>query len=133
MHVMVSSLTQTLVRGMFSLRIWTLSQENWIPVATICAVSLTDLVTSFVITVKAFHTTFEGLKKLNALVYLEFVSGFAGDALIAGCLCYFLHRSRTGFEKTESIINMLMAYIINTGLFTACATPRRSQISEDLP
>ncbi|KAI0700870.1 hypothetical protein BC835DRAFT_1411720 [Cytidiella melzeri] len=122
MHVLVTSVTQTVVRGMFATRIWRLSHGNWIIVLLISIVSLTDLVTCLIITVKAFHTTFAGLQKLSALVYLEFAAGFAGDALVAASLCYILHRSRTGFRRTETVITLLTMYIINTGkscLFTA--------------
>ncbi|KAI0343829.1 hypothetical protein BDW22DRAFT_1211507 [Trametopsis cervina] len=119
LHVLVTSVTQTVVRGMFATRIWRLSNGSWLPVAIICAVSLTDLVTCLIITIKAFHITFAELKKLDALVYLEFAAGFLGDFLVAVTLCYILHKSRTGFGRTENIINWLMTYVINTGLFTA--------------
>lgn len=50
--------------------------------------------------------------------------GVAGvvDIVIAGCLCYLLGRYRTGFSTTDTAINALMRYVIETGLITAlCA------------
>ncbi len=32
----------------------------------------------------------------------------AGDVLIAGTLCLLLHRSRTGFQKSDTMINKLV-------------------------
>lgn len=52
-----------------------------------------DVSTYYILLAETVDSSFQ------TLVYLEFVSGFVGDALVAGCLCYFLHRSRTGFEK----------------------------------
>lgn len=67
-------------------------------------------------------------------MYLEFVSQFAGEVLVALALCYLLHRSRTGIRRsvvlpcsidpkltfemhrTDSMINVLIAYVVNTGL-----------------
>jgi len=119
LHVMVTATTETIVRGMFAWRVYRLSQGKWFSAAFIAIVSSVDLVVAVVITVKAFHTTFLGLKKLDPLVYVEFASGFAGDAMVALSLCYLLHKSRTGFGRTESVINVLMAYVVNTGLLTA--------------
>ncbi|GJE92488.1 hypothetical protein PsYK624_086420 [Phanerochaete sordida] len=119
LHVLVTSLTQFVVRAMFAWRVWCFSRGNWIPATVISVVNTAELVTAVVITIKCFHTTFVGLQRLDALVFLEFGTGFSGDCLVALCLCYFLHTSRTGLRRTESMINILMAYVINTGLFTA--------------
>ncbi|KAG6819430.1 hypothetical protein H0H93_011957 [Arthromyces matolae] len=46
----------------------------------------------------------------------------AADILIAGSLCYMLHRARTGFKKSDSMINKLMLFVVNTGVLTSmCA------------
>jgi len=46
----------------------------------------------------------------------------AGDVLIALVLCTMLQRSRTGFRRTDTMINKLMLFTINTGLLTSlCA------------
>ncbi|EIW76005.1 hypothetical protein CONPUDRAFT_139920 [Coniophora puteana RWD-64-598 SS2] len=41
------------------------------------------------------------------------------DALIASALCYYLHKLRTGMKRTDSIINWLVFYAINTGAITS--------------
>ncbi|TDL25586.1 hypothetical protein BD410DRAFT_800977 [Rickenella mellea] len=46
-------------------------------------------------------------------------STVACDVLIAGSLLYYLNRSRTGFKRTDSIINNLMLYSLTTGLLTS--------------
>ncbi|THH08978.1 hypothetical protein EW145_g2331 [Phellinidium pouzarii] len=60
---------------------------------------------------------------LSWLFYVGLGSDIAVDVLVAIILCYFLRQSRTGFKSTDNVINVLMMYVINTGLLTAvCAT-----------
>ncbi|KAI0683274.1 hypothetical protein BC835DRAFT_1423455 [Cytidiella melzeri] len=133
LHVLVTAVTQTIVRGMFATRIWRLSQGNWILVALIGVVSLTDLITCFIITVKAFNTTFAELQRLSALVYIDFTSGFAGDALVAGSLCFVLHRSRTGFGQTETIITWLVTLNARDKMRSKNNEPLSIQLSASMP
>ncbi|KAG1786480.1 uncharacterized protein HD556DRAFT_1053828 [Suillus plorans] len=41
------------------------------------------------------------------------------DILIASSMWYFLATSRTGFSRTDSFINKLIAYTVNTGCITS--------------
>ncbi|KAI5118224.1 hypothetical protein M0805_000720 [Coniferiporia weirii] len=43
----------------------------------------------------------------------------ASDFSVAGSLIFYLHRSRTGFRRSETIINRLIIFTINTGLVTS--------------
>lgn len=50
------------------------------------------------------------------------VLGVASDVAIAVTLIFLLQRSRTGFKRSETIINRLILFTINTGLLTSmCA------------
>ncbi|KIM42553.1 hypothetical protein M413DRAFT_26593 [Hebeloma cylindrosporum] len=66
-----------------------------------------------------------GNKMLTGVVYLSIsvnVLAAAGDVLIAGSLCFLLHRSRTGFQTSDTMINKLMLFSVKTGLLTSfCA------------
>ncbi|CAL1710997.1 unnamed protein product [Somion occarium] len=119
LHVSITAITNFLVRGMFTRRVFRLSQGNWILTVFITAVSLLDLVCSVVVTVMAFHDTFAELMQLSTLLYLDFAAVFSADASIAVSLCYYLRVNRTGVRKTDSLINILMLYTVNTGLLTA--------------
>ncbi|KAI0075592.1 hypothetical protein K474DRAFT_1371215 [Panus rudis PR-1116 ss-1] len=118
-HVTVTGVSNFLVRGMFTRKVWRLSHGNWLLTGFICAVSLLDLVCSIVITVKAFHATFAGIQTFSTLLYLDFAAVFTADTTVALSLCYYLHVSRTGIKSTDSLINVLMLYTVNTGLLTA--------------
>ncbi|KAJ7734758.1 hypothetical protein DFH07DRAFT_967473 [Mycena maculata] len=43
----------------------------------------------------------------------------AADLIIAVSLCYYLLKSRTGLQKTDTIVNRLILYAMNTGLLTS--------------
>jgi len=50
------------------------------------------------------------------LVCLTLGLSIASDAIITCSLCWFLQKSKTGFERTDGIIDKLLLYAINTGL-----------------
>lgn len=46
----------------------------------------------------------------------------ASDAIIAIVLSFYLHTSRSGFKRTDTILNRLIMFTINTGVLTGvCA------------
>ncbi|KAF4607509.1 hypothetical protein EYR38_001581 [Pleurotus pulmonarius] len=111
-HVAITSVCDFIIRSMFARRAFRLS-GNWPLTIFIVAVSLTDLM----ITVKAFKiSSFIQLDTLSTLFYINFAAGTISDGSVAIALCYYLYQSRTGFTKTDSLIRVLMLYIVNTGL-----------------
>ena len=58
---------------------------------------------------------FADLKPYIRLLKLCFSLVAATDTLIALTLIVLLHRSRTGFEKSDNIINRLIVFTVNTG------------------
>jgi len=66
--------------------------------------------------------TFVGLSQIKAESISVNVLGAATDLLIAGTLCTLLNFSRTGFQRSDAIINRLIIFSVNTGLLTSlCA------------
>lgn len=41
------------------------------------------------------------------------------DTIIAASLCYLLYTNRTGYRRTDSLLNTLMLYTVNTGIITS--------------
>lgn len=119
-HVLITSITDVMIRGMFSRRVWQLSNRNYILTGIALAISLLDLICGITITVKAFQLgSFSELKTISTWFYLNFAAGFSGDLFVAVVLCYYLWQSRTGFQSTNSLVKTLMTYIITTGLLTS--------------
>lgn len=118
-HVLVTSVSDFIVRIMFSRRILKLS-GSFVLTGAVVAISFVDLICGLIITGKAFGIhTYEGLDSISHLFYINFAAGTLGDLYVALVLCYFLHSSRTGFKRTDSLINILIIYTVNTGLITA--------------
>ena len=57
-------------------------------------------------------------KRLQVIATLSLGSGVITDITIALALCYFLRKLKTGFRKSDSLVNMLSIYAINTGVLT---------------
>ena len=65
------------------------------------------------------------LAELSTLLTLEKICNVlraVSDISIAGALVFLLRQSRTGFKRSESIVNKLIIFSINTGAVTTlCA------------
>lgn len=119
-HVAATSVSNFIIRTMFAHRVFSLSNRNWWLTTLIMVVSSLDLAVGLAITVKAFMIQdFMELQALSNLFYLSFASGTGSDLLVALSLSFYLWRSRTGFQRTDNLIQTLMTYAINTGLLVA--------------
>ncbi|KAI0773046.1 hypothetical protein BD413DRAFT_611970 [Trametes elegans] len=63
-----------------------------------------------------YITDFQHFSWMVSIAY-----GFAvlTDVILTSALVFVLHRSRTGFKRTDSMIDVLIIYTINTGLLTS--------------
>jgi len=50
---------------------------------------------------------------------VNFATSTGSDISLAVAMCIFLHRSRTGFQETDSTISMLMTYTVNSCVIVA--------------
>ncbi|KAH9933619.1 uncharacterized protein BXZ73DRAFT_101005 [Epithele typhae] len=70
-------------------------------------------------TVKGFTTTtFDQFAKFAWLTSAAYVSALACDSVTTTSLIVFLVQNKTGFSSTDSMINTIILYTINTGLVT---------------
>ncbi|KAK7052511.1 hypothetical protein R3P38DRAFT_2860734 [Favolaschia claudopus] len=122
LHVAATSLSNFIVRSAFTRRIYQLSHGNIPGTLWIAALSVLDLGCGILITAKAFKLK-SFLDITNGMIlsfmYLDFAAGTSADLSVALALCYLLARSRTGFQRTDSLIRVLMMYTVNTGMLVA--------------
>ncbi|EDR01859.1 uncharacterized protein LACBIDRAFT_310382 [Laccaria bicolor S238N-H82] len=122
-EVLFNGLTAFLVQSFLATRIWHLSNRNiWIT-GLISFLVLGEFGCILAYTaISLQYKTFVQLTELKTLSITVNVLAAAGDVLIAGTLCTILHFSRTGFHRTDTIINKLIIFSVNTGLITSlCA------------
>jgi hypothetical protein len=63
-------------------------------------------------------TDFQGLNEILFLTKaINVITAFT-DSAIAGALVYLLHTSRTGYARTQTLINRLIVFCVNTGAAT---------------
>ncbi|KIK04879.1 hypothetical protein K443DRAFT_92257, partial [Laccaria amethystina LaAM-08-1] len=106
-----------------AMRIWRLSDGKvWLIVIIVLLVFGEFGSLSLVAFLELRFTTVTQLEHLQPLSLSSNALGAAGDIVIAATLCTLLHRSRTGFHRSDTVINKLMVFSVNTGLLTSlCA------------
>jgi len=99
------------------------SQKNLPLVAVLAAFIMAGFVSSIVFAAKALPmSTFVELTTLRPLSVTVNALGAASDVLITVVLCTLLHRARTGIRSSDTMINILIAFSVQTGMLTSlCA------------
>ncbi|KAI0676815.1 hypothetical protein C8Q78DRAFT_1073593 [Trametes maxima] len=122
-EVLFNGFTGVFVQTFFAARIWKLSGGKLYLVIPVAILIAGEFAVSLAYTVKALHYhTFADLTQIKGLSISINVFAAAGDVVIATILCTILHFSRTGFSKSNTLINRLMVFAVNTGLLTSvCA------------
>ncbi|KAA1470135.1 hypothetical protein DENSPDRAFT_835858 [Dentipellis sp. KUC8613] len=119
-EIIFHGLAAILVQGFFTLRIYHLSNQKIMLAAPAGAFAIGQLVVTIIYAVKAIRTdTFSELDGLRHWTLALSIVTLAANVAIATTLCILLHRSRTTFRKSDSLINKLIIYTINTGFVTS--------------
>ncbi|TDL15191.1 hypothetical protein BD410DRAFT_902696 [Rickenella mellea] len=122
-EVVVSAVICFLVQCFLVRRIWHLSHKNIWLVGSIMSIVVAELIVSLTYVGEAIPLkTYAALAKIVNLSRAINALGAAGDVAIAGALITLLNSQRTGFRSSETIINRLILFTMNTGLLTSiCA------------
>ncbi|KAF8798641.1 hypothetical protein BYT27DRAFT_7218441 [Phlegmacium glaucopus] len=108
--VIFTGMTALIVQSFLTMRIWRLSGGNIylagssLPHRQFCIAHFKDLAS---------------LTKIKRESISVNILGAATDLLIAAMLCTLLNLSRTGFRKSDTLINKLILFSVNTGLITS--------------
>ncbi|KIK69632.1 hypothetical protein GYMLUDRAFT_34017 [Collybiopsis luxurians FD-317 M1] len=114
-----NGLIALLVECFFARRVWRMSSNIYL-VFIIVSLAIVHFVLGIVFTVDSFRMdTTTGFANIIWVTSTGIGSAAAADVIIAGALCYYLSKSRTGFKKTDSLISTLIAYSLTTGLITS--------------
>ncbi|KAF8151025.1 hypothetical protein B0H34DRAFT_160112 [Crassisporium funariophilum] len=122
-QVFTTCTSDLIVRCIFARRIWYLSNRNNGLLYTIIITSFFVFGSGIAFGVRGFiDVSFSKIILESWILYVSLGSSVIADGLVAASLCILLERSRTGFKSTDSLVNTLMFYSINTGLLTSvCA------------
>ncbi|KZS89463.1 hypothetical protein SISNIDRAFT_489146 [Sistotremastrum niveocremeum HHB9708] len=105
----------------FTVKLWKISDHNWIICAPIAALELTGVGFQIVFIVRLFGIPLwpEIAIRLRVLVTIVFVLVVSIDLAIAAGLCYYLRKWRTGYQRTDNILSQLLYFTINNGILTS--------------
>ncbi|KAJ7085533.1 hypothetical protein C8R44DRAFT_821401 [Mycena epipterygia] len=120
LQLTIGAIIGTIVRLCFAMRVWRFSQRNIAVTATVVALTLSELGLAIAYTLKCFeHPFLTILPNLKVLASLALGAGVLTDVFTASALCYFLRKFRTGHKRSDTLVNTLTIYAVNTGAFTA--------------
>ncbi|KAJ8501418.1 hypothetical protein ONZ51_g571 [Trametes cubensis] len=128
-EVFFNAFTGLFVQSFFAARVWKLSGKKLYLVIPVAILVAGEFSVAMAYSIKALYlNTFVDLVQIKAsrpFPHTQIrINAFAaaGDVTIAAILCTILHQSRTGFSKSNTLINRLMVFAVNTGLLTSvCA------------
>ncbi|KAI0658278.1 hypothetical protein C8Q70DRAFT_186065 [Cubamyces menziesii] len=122
--VALTALITFLVHCFFTHRIHTLSRQNWYITAPLVALAAVRLISALISTSEMIRLgSYEQFVKRYDYVFTIGLSTAASlDVLIAGGLCYFLRRGRSGFTGMDKIVDAITLYTIENGLLTCITT-----------
>ncbi|TEB20128.1 hypothetical protein FA13DRAFT_270389 [Coprinellus micaceus] len=123
LQVLVAAMVGVVVKCTFVVRVWTFSKHNYYITGIIAALILGQTGLALAYCVKAFEfRKIEAAPRLRGIATWSLSAGVVTDLAIALALCYFLRKLRTGFKKSDSLVNMLCVYAINTGILTSAVS-----------
>ncbi|PAV15923.1 hypothetical protein PNOK_0878100 [Pyrrhoderma noxium] len=118
--VVISGLVCLIVQSFLLFRVWMLSGKKiWLVSFLASFVILEFVLTTFFFYKGVRMESFIDLLSLDWLLKLTNSINAVTDILITATLIALLHRSRTGFRRSDNMINRLILFTVNTGALTS--------------
>jgi len=114
-HGLVAGVTNVIIRTMFAQRIYKFSGQNVILTSWVMGITIADFVISIVSTYNGLHIDTVPLATIARYIYVSLSLGFLADVSVTVALCWLLQSAKTGFNRSNTLVNILMIYTVNTG------------------
>ncbi|KAJ6627488.1 hypothetical protein B0H10DRAFT_389486 [Mycena sp. CBHHK59/15] len=123
LEVLFNGFIGLIVQSFLTMRVWRLSNKNLTLTAITASLVLAEFGCSVAFTIQSLQLeTWTELGELKSLSMSVNVLGAASDVIITSILVFYLHQSRTGFKKSDTMISKLIMFSVSTGLLTSiCA------------
>ncbi|KAJ7142697.1 hypothetical protein C8R44DRAFT_760976 [Mycena epipterygia] len=123
LEALPTGITAGLVQLFYAYRVWRMSHHNLYLTAMILVLVMATAACGTAWVILALEAkTYEHLLHISPLTISINALSTGADVIITSTLCWMLYRTRPTSLETESIINRLILFTINTGLLTSlCA------------
>ncbi|KAH9840603.1 uncharacterized protein C8Q71DRAFT_854481 [Rhodofomes roseus] len=106
----------------FTYRVKAISHLTWLPIL-IGILAVISMLSSIASVIAIRWPAFGGLETLQlpavkALVSTWLATGVVADLLITISLVWHLHRRKSGFSETDSLVNRIILFTVQTGVLT---------------
>ncbi|KAI0738333.1 hypothetical protein C8Q80DRAFT_272210 [Daedaleopsis nitida] len=115
----VTGITVLVCQSFYARRVWMVGPGYRYLVWIAAVFMFTALAFTISATVEGFIRSLADFKHVSWMVSVIFGSAVIVDILLTTALIVVLVRSRTGFQRTDSTIEVLVLYTVNTGLLTS--------------
>ncbi|KAL5514887.1 hypothetical protein ACEPAG_2203 [Sanghuangporus baumii] len=117
---MLAALIDAMVQIVLVRRAWYLSRKKHALRVILCVAVLAQFVvtTVFFAQIHNFSNILQFMGVVNTELVMSCIA-LATDTLLAGVLIWLLWKARSGFHRSDSIINRLVIYTVDSGLVTA--------------
>jgi len=120
MQTALGALAGTVVKTCFALRVWRFSGRNWFITTVIILLALGQLGLAITYTYKTFKLDhLSSLPDIKLLGTISLAVGTLTDVVTAITLCFCLRKFRTGQRHSDTLVNSLTIYAINTGVLSS--------------
>ncbi|KAI0371437.1 hypothetical protein BV20DRAFT_174160 [Pilatotrama ljubarskyi] len=119
--VLITGFTIFISQSFYAHRVYFVGPRyRWLVIPAVVSM-VTGLSFDIAAGIESFTTLryFTDFKRISWLVSIAYGFAVSSDVLLTGALVYVLRRSRTGSKRTDSTLEILIKYTINTGLLTS--------------
>ncbi|KAJ6537205.1 hypothetical protein DFH09DRAFT_1178240 [Mycena vulgaris] len=123
LEALPTGITAGLVQSFYAYRVWKMSHRNYFLTGIILVLVLATTGCGIAWVIIALQGgTYERLLQITPLTITINALSTGADVFITSILCFMLHQTKPPSLQTETIINRLILFTINTGLLTSlCA------------
>jgi len=118
-QTVLGAVISLIVKICFAMRVWKFSRGNYVVTGLIVGMALAQFATAVVYTARTFSLRVGQAVQIINLGSVALSLGLANDIFTAASLSFFLHKMRTGYKKSDTLINRLIIYSVNTGMLTS--------------
>ncbi|PCH34605.1 hypothetical protein WOLCODRAFT_106269 [Wolfiporia cocos MD-104 SS10] len=118
----ITGIISCAVQLFFTHRVRRLSRQTWLAViiGSLAVISMLSALTSVIAIRWPGYRSYTSFRRpaVRVPVVVWLVTGLSADVLITIALVWHLHRKRTGFPSTDSLVNRIIRLTIQTGVLT---------------